>query len=97
MRQEWARWHGGHVYTIQPVREPHHKQCGFRWVGFCDKDRCGFFRSKGDFEAFIRRQPSIIGPLGPHAQATFEAEAHSTYAGMKALELLHERCGLGRK
>lgn len=79
---------GGRIYTLKPLLRG--TLPGFRFIGFCDGQRCGFFKTKKEFEAFVRSEPGAA-PLGPHADATFRAEAFSTYEGKRLLQKLDER------
>lgn len=87
MHKVYALMKGGRIYTLRPL--PSGSVTGFKWMGFCDGNRCGFFKTKKDFEQFVASEPEA-GPLGPHADATFKAEAWSTYDGAKLLRQLHE-------
>lgn len=89
-KQCYALMNHGRIYTLQPYRDPFGKRTEFKWVGFCDGDRCGFFKTKADFERFVEYQPAP-SPLGPHAEATFRAEARSTFEGTQALNMLRDR------
>lgn len=81
----FALMKGGHIFTLRPCRY----MPGFRFMGFRDGQRCGFFKSKKAFVQFVDREPDGA-PLGPHADVTFRAEAWSTFEGLQALQHLEE-------
>jgi hypothetical protein len=78
---------GGHVYTLEPCVSPDMRSCGFKHVGYRDGERCGFFKTRKDFEEFVEHDPVILPPLGPHAEATFKAQ---TWANMEATIMLEK-------
>src|ERR1700694_4046931 len=83
----YALMHGGRIYTLLPCKH----MPGFKWIGFCDGQRCGFFKTKRDFERVVEDEADTMGPLGPHASATFEAETWSNYDGNKILKAISEK------
>jgi hypothetical protein len=83
----YALMHHGAIYTLRPTVGDLKK--AFRWVGFRDGDRCGFFKTRKAFEEFVAREPALA-PLGPHAEASFRAETWSTYEGSRVLQQLAE-------
>jgi hypothetical protein len=86
MEQTYALMHHGRIYTLNQNPLPHNRKL-FRWIGYCDGDRIGFFKTKADFEKFVECEPARA-PLGPHAEETFRAEAMSTFEGRQALNKL---------
>src|SRR5688572_19074080 len=91
--QTYALMRGCRIYTLQPYRTHDGRKSPFGWkyVGYCDGDRYGFFRSKKQFEEFVAREPEYRAPLGPHPEATFQPEAMSTFEGRQLLNMLSER------
>jgi len=86
----YALMYNGCIYTLRPTVGDLKRS--FKWVGFRDGDRCGFFKTKKDFEAFVAREPAL-SPLGPHAEASFRAETWSTFEGSRILQRLAEAKG----
>jgi hypothetical protein len=63
-------------YTLKPALDLPH--CN--WIGFCDGERCGAFRTKKEFEDFVDLQPELPS-IGSRFRDASRAEWESTMEG----------------
>jgi hypothetical protein len=90
----YAFMRGAAIYTLKPnpLRRREDPQRAYRFLGFCDGQPIGFFRTKAEFEAFVDLEPAPV-PLGPYGEATLRAIAWSTYEGTRMLTQVKRTSG----
>lgn len=89
MRTSYALMQGGRIYTLNPVKHyPGEPKSPFHWRGYCDGDPCGFFKTKKDFEEFVKHEPAIFPEHTPQARASMRAQTLSTFEGNQILHKL---------
>lgn len=94
MYQSYALMQGGRIYTLQKLTaEGQRDNSPFRWIGYCDGQRCGLFKTKADFERFVQAEPAVFAPTHAQAAAAFRAETWGHYDGAKVLQWLHDHHG----
>jgi hypothetical protein len=78
------------IYTLRPFRNPFHPKSPFKWRAFRDGSAWRLFKTRKDFERAVAIEPGPP-PVGPHADATFRAEAWSTHEGNRLLDMIRGR------
>jgi hypothetical protein len=91
---------GGRIYTLKPFRDldpltGRLRKSGHKWIGYCDGEPCGRFKTRAEFEQFVGREPDLT-PRGPHADATERAATWSTYDGSVLLQRLTDNAARRR-
>jgi hypothetical protein len=99
-----ALMRGGRIYTLHPyhgdpLRSRNDLKGPWKYVGFCDGQHWGLFRSKKQFRERVEMEPEHTEweMRGPHADATNRAvqdsEWDGTYLLHKFLESVRRRKG----
>ena len=88
----YALMKGGRTYTV--INAWNHKP--FRYIAFCDGNRCGAFRSKKAFEEFVANEPDFEQfDKGPQIKAAKDAEMWANFEARSILQRITDNCKKG--
>ncbi len=81
----FALMKGGRIYTLNPYYREKYENTRWKYIGYCDGQRCGAFVSKKEFEAFVDREPDLP-PMSQSFQVVSRACMWSEFDGSSILQ-----------
>lgn len=81
-----ARIVNGRMYTVRRVVDPFGRKTPFRWAGYCEGERVGFFKLKRDFWRHVEQVECCCDSACLHA---VDVEMEHAVEAVRILDHLH--------